>query len=241
MRTARWRRIVPDERLRALGNGVDLGHFSPARVSREDRDALRRRAGVRPGERVIGFVGRLVREKGVLDLIEATRGRPGWRVWLVGPDEQGAKGDALVPQDVAREPHVTWLGLQRDMPPHFAAMDVVTLPSYREGFPRSLLEASAMGRPVVATEIRGCREAVEPGITGLLVPARSPSSLRAALAALLQDGSRRRQIGAAARRRAQRRFDERAVFERIERAYRELPLPAPALPLHAAAGTSRSG
>jgi glycosyltransferase involved in cell wall biosynthesis len=92
-----------------------------------------------------------------------------------------------------------------------------------------------MGRPVVATRIRGCREAVEPGETGLLVPARDPGSLREAVDALLGDAPRRRRLGRAARARACERFDEQAVFERIHRAYRELPLPAPALPLRAPA------
>jgi glycosyltransferase involved in cell wall biosynthesis len=234
VRTARRARIVPDDRLRPLGNGVDLARFAPERFGADDRAAVRRRAGVAPGERVVGFVGRLVREKGVLELVAAARARRGWRVWLVGPDERGAKADALPPASLAA-PNVRWLGLQADMPPLYAAMDVVVLPSWREGFPRTLLEASAMGRPVVATRIRGCREAVEPGETGLLVPARDPGSLREAVDALLGDAPRRRRLGRAARARACERFDEQAVFERIHRAYRELPLPAPALPLRAPA------
>jgi glycosyltransferase involved in cell wall biosynthesis len=234
VRTARRARIVPDDRLRPLGNGVDLARFAPERFGREDRAALRRRAGAAPGERVVGFVGRLVREKGVLELVAAARARRGWRVWLVGPDERGAKADALAPASLAA-PNVTWLGLQPEVAPLYAAMDVVVLPSWREGFPRTLLEASAMGRPVVATRIRGCREAVVPGETGLLVPARDPAALRDAVDALLADAPRRRRLGRAARARAREWFDEQAVFERIDRAYRELPLPASPLPLRAPA------
>jgi glycosyltransferase involved in cell wall biosynthesis len=235
VRTARWRRIVPDERLRPLGNGIDLTRFHPARLGTEDRDALRRRYGVRPGEPVLGFVGRLVREKGVEELVAATAGRPGLRVWLIGPDERGAKADALRPDVLAAAPHVTWLGLQRDMPALYAALDVAVLPSWREGFPRSLLEAAAMGRPIVATRIRGCREAVEDGRTGLLVPVRRPDRLREALETLAADPARRRGMGRAARMRAEEAFDEEAVFERIVRAYREIPLPAGRLPLRAPA------
>lgn len=236
VRTARWRRIVPDERLRPLGNGIDLGRFHPARNRREDRDALRRRHGVRPGERVVGFVGRLVREKGVEELVAALAGRPGLHLWLIGPDERGAKGDALRPAALAAAPNVRWLGLQRDMPPLYAALDVSVLPSWREGFPRSLLEAAAMGRPSVATRIRGCREAVADGGTGLLVPVRDPRALGAAAEALAGDPARCRRMGRAARLRAEALFDEEAVFERIVRAYREIPLPAPPLPLRAPAG-----
>lgn len=224
VRTARWRRIIPDQRLRRLGNGVDLTRFSPHRIGAEDRAALRRRIGVRPGERVVGFVGRLVREKGVMELLEAARSRPGWRLLLVGPDECGVKRDAIAPEILASRPDVTWLGLQADMPALYAAMDVVALPSHREGLPRSLVEASAMGIPAVATDIRGCREVVVPGRTGLLVPARDPAALRSALEALMEDPARRRRLARAARSRAREIFDERAVLERIARAYREIPL-----------------
>ncbi len=227
VRTARWGRIVADERLRRLGNGVDVERFSPARFGAADRAALRRRLGVRDGERVIGFVGRLVREKGVCELVEVVRHRPGWRLWLVGPDERGVKRDAVSPRGLASAPNVTWLGLQADLPPLYAAMDVAVLPSHREGLPRTLLEASAMARPIVATLVRGCREAVASGRTGLLVPPHSPRDLRDALAALLASPGRRAQLGAAGRERALSHFDERAVFERIALAYGELGLPAP--------------
>ncbi len=226
VRTARWRRIVPDERLRALGNGVDLERFSPHRFSRDERMALRRRLGVARRERVVAFVGRLVREKGVAELLAAAGGRRALHVWLVGPDERGAKRDALDPARLAGQGGVRWLGLQPDPAPFVAAADVVALPSHREGFPRSLLEASALGRPIVASAIRGCREAVIDRHTGLLVPPRRPDALRRALEALLGDPVRAATLGRAARARALARFDERAVFERIALAYRELALPA---------------
>ena len=236
VRTARWNGIVPDERLRALGNGVDLERFSPRQLGADDVRALRRRHGVRDDEIVIGFVGRLVEEKGVRELVDAVSGRPGWKLWLVGPDEQGAKVDALEPHALAGRPGVRWLGLQREMPPLYAAMDLTVLPSYREGFPRSLIEAAAMGRPSIATRIRGCREAISDHETGLLVPPRDPAALRAAIGSLTNDRGRRRAYGRAARIRAARRFDERAVFDRILRAYREIPLATAPLPLRATAG-----
>jgi len=224
VRTARWSGIVPDDRLRRLGNGVDLERFSPRRFRAEDRWAIRRRYGVRPGDVLVGFVGRLVREKGIPELVEAVRDRPGWRLWLVGPDERGVKRDALSPALLARDPRVTWLGLRADLPPLYAAMDVLALPSHREGLPRTLLEAAAMERPIVATRVRGCREVVSPGETGLLVPPRQPRALREAIGALATDAARRRHLGRAGRRRAGALFDERAVFERIALAYRELAL-----------------
>ncbi len=226
VRTARHGGIVPDARLRPLGNGVDLARFVP--LPRADRSALRRRLGVAEGERAIGFVGRMVREKGVLELVAACAGVPGWKLLLIGPDERGAKRDALAPDALAAQPGVRWLGLRRDVAPIYNSLDALVLPSYREGFPRSLLEGSAAGCAIVASAVRGCREAVVHRETGLLVPPRDPRALREALGALARDPARARRLGRAARRRAERHFDERAVFERIRRAYRELPLlPAP--------------
>ncbi len=228
VRTARWRRIVPDESLRRLGNGVDLRRFDARRFRSEDSAALRRRFGIAADERVVGFVGRLVREKGVEDLLAACRRLPRTRVLLVGPDERGEKSDALDPRALRAAPGVSWLGVRNDMPSVFATFDAFVLPSYREGFPRSLVESAAMGIPAIATDIRGCREVVVPGQTGWLVPARAPHVLRSALEGLLRDASRRRRFGEAARRRAEANFDEHAVFERVARAYAELPLRRPA-------------
>ncbi|NNL84848.1 MAG: glycosyltransferase family 4 protein [Myxococcales bacterium] len=228
VRTARWSRIVPDENLRRLGNGVDLARFDPRRFGREDRLALRRRFGIAENERVIGFVGRLVREKGIEDLLEAARELPRTRLLLVGPDERGAKADGLDPTAFSAHASARWLGLRRDLPPIYATFDTFVLPSHREGFPRSLVESAAMGIPAVATDIRGCREVIAPGETGCLVPPHSPTELMCALRAMLRDPIRRASWGRAARRRAEAHFDERAVFERVHRAYAEMPLPSAA-------------
>lgn len=227
--TARWRRIVPDQRLRRLGNGVDVERFSPDRFGPEDRRAIRRRLGVRDGQMLIGFVGRLVSEKGIPELVQSVSHRADWRLLIVGPDERGVKRDALDPAALRAAPNVTWVGLQGDLPPLYQAMDILALPSHREGLPRTLLEGQAMGRPIVATRVRGCREAVAPRETGLLVPPASPRHLRAALETLAADPARRRRFGAAGRDRALRMFDERSVFDRIALAYRELAAADPGL------------
>lgn len=235
--TARRHRIVRDDRLRRLGNGVDVARFDPGRFGRDDRDALRRRLGIGPGTLAVGFVGRLVREKGIPELVAAVAPRRDWHLLVIGPDERGVKRDAIDPSALAARDRLSWLGLQPDLPPLYAALDVLALPSHREGLPRTLLEAQAMALPIVATRVRGCREAVAPGETGLLVPSRSARELRAAIGALAIDPGRRRRLGGAGRRRALRLFDERAVFERIELAYRELARPAAApLRLHGGAG-----
>jgi glycosyltransferase involved in cell wall biosynthesis len=100
-------------------------------------------------------------------------------------------------------------------------MDVFVLASHREGFPRAAMEATAMGLPVVATDVRGCREVVDDGVTGLLVPVDDAAALAAALQALQEPGARRA-LGGAARTRARQHFDERRVVEIVLAAYRRV-------------------
>ena len=106
---------------------------------------------------------------------------------------------------------VIFTGWRDDVRDLLALMDVFVLASWREGMPRSAIEAAAMGKPLVLTDIRGCREVVRPGVEGLLVPPRSPAALSDAIILLLRDRALRQRMGEAARRRAVERFDERRV------------------------------
>jgi len=211
-----------------LGNGIDVKRFDPKRLSKGALDALREDIGLDASAPVIGFVGRLVEEKGILDLLEAAKTVgseiPGTQFLIIGPyDEE--KPDALRP-DVAEQFGVgqqcRFLGMRQDMPELYALMDVLVLPSYREGFPRAPMEASSMGVPAIVTDIRGCREAVEPGVNGLLFRVGDTDALAQALIALLRDDKRRARMGAAGRRLAAERFDEQKVFERVLAEYERL-------------------
>ncbi|MEO7572244.1 MAG: glycosyltransferase family 4 protein [Acidimicrobiales bacterium] len=213
----RWR-ITPGRKLRLLGNGVDLTRFRPG----DDDAAADARAdlGIGPDEVVVGLVARLVAEKGVPELIEAVRrlGAP-FRLLLIGPSDPD-KADAL-PQavlDGAERDGAIVTGHRHDVDRLYGAMDVFCLPSHREGFPRAAMEAAASGLPVVATNIRGCRQVVEPGVTGALVPVNDARSLAEALR-LYADGHLRREHGGRARSLAERSFDERDVVDTVLAAY----------------------
>jgi glycosyltransferase involved in cell wall biosynthesis len=112
--------------------------------------------------------------------------------------------------------------MRNDMPELYALMDVLVLPSYREGFPRTPMEASAMKVPTVATDIRGCREAVEHEVNGLLFPVGDRDALARALITLLGDDELRARMGDAGRRIAEERFDEQKVFDRVLEEYQAL-------------------
>jgi glycosyltransferase involved in cell wall biosynthesis len=188
---------------------------------------------------VVGLVGRMVREKGYSEVFEAAaRLRTRWpnvRVAVIGPDEPD-KADALTAADrrAAEAAGVRFLGGRDDIVGLYAGMDIHVLASHREGFPRSPMEASAMGVPVVATDIRGCRQAVDHGTTGLLVPPRAPEALAAAIARLVADPAERQRLGSAARQKALQSFDQQrcvdltlTTYERLlARAGLAAPVPA---------------
>lgn len=215
----RWR-ISPKAEF--LGNGVDLARFDRQRIPPARRAARRAEWKVRPDTIVVGTVGRLVREKGYPELFEAMRMLDGQRFVLVcvgGTDPEKADSLPAGLLDRARAGGVRFLGHRDDVEEVLAAFDVFVLASHREGFPRAAMEAAAMGLPIVATDVRGCREIVEPGVNGALVPVGDPASLATALAALA-DPRRRAAYGRASRRRAERRFDETTVVQRVLARYR---------------------
>jgi glycosyltransferase involved in cell wall biosynthesis len=209
---------VPEHKLTVLGNGIDLDRFDPASADAASVAAIRAEAGVGPDDVLCGLVGRLVAEKGYREVFAAAtrlrREQPHLRVAVIGPDDP-EKADAITPAERAaaeRDGGVVFFGSRTDMVDLYAAMDVYALASYREGFPRSAMEAAAMGLPIVATDIRGCRQVVEHGWTGLLVPARDADALAAGLGLLAGDATRREAMGRAARAKARREFDQARVI-----------------------------
>ena len=219
----RWR-IVPRGKARLLGNGVDLRRFDPDRSDGRTRDRLRREFGIADDQIVVGIVGRLVEEKGFLELFAAAASLdPRYVVVVVGPADD-AKGDALTSEVIsrARAGGVRFLGMRTDVDELYRAMDIFVLPSHREGFPRSAMEAAAMGLPVIASDIRGCREVVEHGFNGLLIPVRDAEALAAAIRNLGEDHAARTRMGAAGRQKARLSFDEDQIVSIVVDTYRRV-------------------
>jgi len=210
---------------RLLGNGVDLRRFDPARWSSADRALRRAELRVDDHQIVVGTVARLVAEKGYPELFEAmTRlDRRRFVLVCVGGDDP-EKPDALSPAlvEAARSNGVRFLGHRSDVDALYAAMDLFVLPSHREGFPRAAMEAAASGLPVIATDVRGCRQVVDPEVTGLLVPVRDPSALAAAIDRLGRDGNVRARMAVHARTRAEQQFDERVVVDLVLGTYAQV-------------------
>lgn len=226
--TAVQERVCPPERVRWIGNGVDVARFGA--VAGTGRRASFPVLG--PQDRVVGFVGRLVGEKGILELVQAmeevVRAVPQARLLLVGDtlqDDRDVGFKEVLRGEIARlglGSRIVATGFVEEVERALAAMDVFVLPSHREGMPRTVIEAMASGKPVVATNIRGCRKEVVHGVTGLLVPVKDSRALARAIVQVLSDPDAARRMGEAGQRRAVRLFDEGMVVHRQVEIYREL-------------------
>jgi glycosyltransferase involved in cell wall biosynthesis len=237
--------LCPPEKIKVLlggsGQGVDAtDRFNPARLPEDTCQSTRARLDIPADAIVLGFVGRIVRDKGVVELAEAWRVLrkkfPGLHLLMVGPFEPQDPIPAEVERALREDPRVHLAGMDWNTPPLYAAMDLVALPTYREGFPNVPLEAASMKLPVVATRIPGCVDAVQDGTTGTLVRPHDAVSLAGAIRAYLHDPELRRKHGRVGRERVLREFCQEAIWEAIYQEYlfllraRGQPLPA-----HAAA------
>jgi glycosyltransferase involved in cell wall biosynthesis len=194
--------IAPKRKLKLLGdgssNGVDVEHFCPG------QDSMRVALGLPRKIPVIGFVGRLTRDKGIAELILAFDSLlevMHARLLLVGWFDRSEDAvDPALCRYIRDHPYIVCTGYVADTAPYYRAMDVMVLPTWREGFPNVVLEAAASGVPVITTIATGARDAVLPEVTGVLIPPGDPEELRKALLRLLKSARRRREMGAAARK-----------------------------------------
>jgi glycosyltransferase involved in cell wall biosynthesis len=218
---------VPRERIHLLGNGIDLQRFDPTAFDAGARAWARAEMHAPDDAVVIGVVGRLVAEKGIAEVLSAAIARRGTEPrlhWaIIGPLDPD-KADAFDAASLAKaeDAGMVVLGGRDDLERLYAGMDLFVLASHREGFPRAAMEAAAMGVPIVATDIRGCRQVVDDGVTGRLVPVRDAGALAKAVGELASDAATRARMGAAARAKAAREFDQQRVIDITLGVYEEL-------------------
>lgn len=221
-------RVVEGERTVVLGagssNGVDTARFSPP--LRENRKALRERLGIPADAVVAGFVGRLTRDKGVEELIPAFTAAlakyPNLHLLIVGDYEHRDRPATHTVEQIDRHAHIHRTGWQTDTATFYGALDFLVLPSHREGFGAVLLEAQAVGLPVIATDIEGCRDALRPGETGLLVPLYSIELLQHAMEKLAADSDLRCRMGDAGRAWVVENFDQQRLWALYDQHYKQL-------------------
>lgn len=233
VRTAAQKRLCPDSKLGYLGNGVDIERFNRNALNPDRQSRLRDELGIpTSAQLIIGTVGRLTRTKGSGYLIEAAAQLveefPQLHILVVGgelkSDPEPYYGQlAQKVEQLNLSSQVTFTGDRTDIPELLGLLDIFVLATFaHEGLPRSILEAMAMSLPVVTTDIRGCREAVLSGKTGLIVPPQTTTPLATALKTLLADQDLRTAYGMAGRQRVEMEYDETAVFKRLFSYYQEL-------------------
>lgn len=224
--------LCPAEKIETLrsgsGNGVDAeGRFNPKRLAADIRRTTRARYGIPNDALVVGFVGRLIEKKGIVELATAWEqlrdDYPQLRLLVVGPFEPQDPVPPAVRERLEKDPRVHVVGYVDDTPSVYAAMDLFTFPTcYHEGFPNVPLEAAAMGLPVLATRMPGCTDAVTDGATGTLVPPRDAAALAKAIRRYLDDPELRRLHGIAGRDRVLREFRPELIWEALYQTYLRL-------------------
>jgi glycosyltransferase involved in cell wall biosynthesis len=222
------RRVVPAGKAALiLGSGVPTDRLDPTRISDAQRRHVRASLGIPADALLVTMIARVIRSKGAEEFVAAVQqvrqSHPGSHFLLVGPADKNSV-DSFSAAELAKFSRiVNWPGARKDIAHVLAASDLFVLPSYlREGVPRVLLEAAAMGLPLITTNSPGCNEVVEDGVNGCLVPARDTVALSRAIVNLLGQPELRHRFGRASRERAVERFDLSVVVEQTRMLYNDL-------------------
>ena len=231
IRIAIERGICSSEKIKHLGNGIDLTYFDPNQISSIDIQKRRTELGIPRATQIVGFVGRLTaKRKGFLDFLAASRQvvrrSPNVRYLIIG-ETDFERPDAVSPAVASQygiEEKCIFVGRRpnEELPLLYAQMDILVLPSLFEGIPRVVMEASAMRTPIVATNVKGNREAVIHDRNGLLIPLGDVQALADAIIAVLTDRQKALNLGAEGHRMAQELFDENLVFDKVKAEYARL-------------------
>lgn len=206
-------------------NGIDTNYFSKEEVSLQQQQVLRSELGIAENDFVFIFVGRLVGDKGINELISAFSQlpTPNSRLLLVGPlesDLDPLKAETL--QEIQNNKNIISVGFQSDVRSYYSISDCFVFPSYREGFPNVVLQAGAMGLPSIVTDINGCNEIIVDKENGIIIPAKNSNSLLEAMNKIMRDSQFYLQLQMNARPMIVSRYEQKVVWEGILNEYRSL-------------------
>lgn len=208
-------------------NGIDLQYFHPQAVSSDTRDMLRRDLNINEDDFVLSFVGRIVKDKGMNELIEVfdslSKSNPKLKLILVGPFEERLDPVSKESLKILREnENIIMVGLQQDVRPYISISNVFVFPSYREGFPNVVMQAGALGVPCIVTDINGCNEIIVDGENGIIIPSKDKSSLEKAILTMMTDNSLLQRIKRNSREMIASRYSRELVWNGVKERYNNL-------------------
>ncbi|CEN33987.1 glycosyltransferase family 4 protein [Capnocytophaga cynodegmi] len=205
-------------------NGINSSFFSPSQVSEEQKNELKELLGIKPNDFVFIFVGRLVGDKGINELIDAFSHLSirNTKLLLVGAMEKEL--DPLKEKtikEIETNPSIISVGFQKDVRPYFAISNVLVFPSYREGFPNVVMQAGAMELPCIVSNINGCNEIIIEGKNGMIVPVKNIEQLREKMSILSQDKNLYEQLRLNSRKTIIERYEQTVIWQEILNEYHQ--------------------
>lgn len=218
--------FAKESKLKVIGNGssngIDINHFNPALFNSEIKGRLRNELQISDRDLVFIFVGRLVKDKGINEMIVAFEELPHQNIKLLLVGNTEPELDPLLPSTTKRinnNPNIISVGFQKDVRPYLAISDVLVFPSYREGFPNVVMQAGAMGLPSIVTDINGCNEIILNGFNGIIIPPKNEKALTKAMYQFIENPDLVKQLSQNARESIVSRFDQQTMWNLIKEEY----------------------
>jgi glycosyltransferase involved in cell wall biosynthesis len=221
--------LVSSKKLKVIANGssngIDTSYFDSGSISEVQKEDLRTKLNIHNTDFVFIFVGRLVGDKGINELIEAFSRINNYNVKLVLVGGAESDLDPLFEQtinEIEKNPNIISVGFQSDVRPYFAISNCLVFPSYREGFPNVVMQAGAMGLPSIVSDINGCNEIIEEGINGTIIPSKNIEALFCSMQKIINDEMWRNQLASNARDKIFSRYEQQLVWDAILNEYKSL-------------------
>lgn len=224
-------KFCKESKLKVIGNGstngINTDYFNTENFSEEQKQLLKNELHISEEDFVFIFVGRLVKDKGINELVSAfsqtlqLSNSPTLQLLLVGPLE--TELDPLLPEtleEIENNPHIISVGYQPDVRPYFAVSDALVFPSYREGFPNVVLQAGAMGLSCIVSDINGCNEIIEEGKNGIIIPPKDENAIHKAMEKLRSDKEYYQNLKKNSRTMIKNRYEQSLIWEAILQEYR---------------------
>lgn len=208
-------------------NGINTDHYDASKVSETSKEALRTELNINPKDTVYIFIGRIVKDKGVNELISAFHKlslvKPNCKLIMVGSREDHlnpllAETEALI----TKNKNILMVGAQKEIRPYVAISHILTFPSYREGFPNVVLQASSMNLPCIVSNINGCNEIIEDGVNGIIIPSKDEKALYNAMEFLMDNPSERLRMSQPSRSKIVKKYSQSLVWDELLKFYKSL-------------------